>query len=261
MAGTRTATDLDPLAPGGVFLSDLGRDRLLRLLPQNGAVAEIGVYRGRFSKKILTRTHPKLLALVDHWSLGEPGGDFIPHSPSHSQRNIERIYRRLRRRMAWRFPHKRIEFVRADSAEAAGRFEDGFFDWVYIDGDHSYEGVARDLAAWAGKVKDDGLILGHDFTDHDGDGDGHPPYGVIRAVREFCEAGGGRLFLLTADPFPTFVILKSETGAARAFSERVIKASRRLIRASFDDFAQFRHTRFSGARIRRAHVFDFNPPA
>ena len=38
---------------------------------------------------------------------------------------------------------------RSTSAEAALTFDDEYFDWVYIDGDHSYEAVLADLRAFA----------------------------------------------------------------------------------------------------------------
>jgi predicted O-methyltransferase YrrM len=51
-----------------------------------------------------------------------------------------------------------------DSAAGAELFADGSVDFVFIDGDHSYEGVKRDIAAWTRKVKPGGMICGHDFT-------------------------------------------------------------------------------------------------
>jgi len=49
------------------------------------------------------------------------------------------------------------------SEEAADHFPNSFFDYVYIDGDHSYEGVTRDLASYFPKIKIGGLILGDDY--------------------------------------------------------------------------------------------------
>jgi SAM-dependent methyltransferase len=53
--------------------------------------------------------------------------------------------------------------VKYASPEAAGRFPDGFFDLVYIDGSHDYDNVVSDIRAW--KVKSRALIGGHDFCD------------------------------------------------------------------------------------------------
>jgi hypothetical protein len=56
-----------------------------------------------------------------------------------------------------------INPIRMDSAEAAGLYEDGSLDFVFIDADHSYEGVKRDIIAWLPKVKNGGVLAGHDY--------------------------------------------------------------------------------------------------
>jgi hypothetical protein len=49
------------------------------------------------------------------------------------------------------------------SVEAAKDFPNFFFDFVYIDADHTYKAVMEDLTAWYPKVKIGGVICGHDF--------------------------------------------------------------------------------------------------
>ena len=65
--------------------------------------------------------------------------------------------------------------------------EDNYFDWVYLDGDHSYAGVLRDLYNSLRVVKKGGLILGDDyawpFQPH-----GQP--GVTAAVDQFIADTG-----------------------------------------------------------------------
>jgi hypothetical protein len=71
---------------------------------------------------------------------------------------------------------ERCRVLRMDSLEAAGRFEDGSLDFVFIDADHTYEGCKADIEAWLPKMKRTGVICGHDY------GVGFP--GVVRAVDE-----------------------------------------------------------------------------
>jgi cephalosporin hydroxylase len=50
-------------------------------------------------------------------------------------------------------------------------------DMVFIDADHSYEAVVKDIAAWRNLVAVDGILCGHDY-----DISRHP--GVVKAVDE-----------------------------------------------------------------------------
>ncbi len=58
-----------------------------------------------------------------------------------------------------------VKIYRTDSVEATNHFPDEYFDWIYIDADHSYEGCKRDLNAWYPKLKKGGMFCGHDFLD------------------------------------------------------------------------------------------------
>lgn len=48
-------------------------------------------------------------------------------------------------------------------AEVVGSFPDSYFDFVYIDGDHSYNGAKSDLRNYFSKVRRGGIIAGHDY--------------------------------------------------------------------------------------------------
>ncbi|CAD7929141.1 unnamed protein product [Amoebophrya sp. A120] len=61
------------------------------------------------------------------------------------------------------------------------------FDLIFIDGDHSYEGVQRDLAAWYPRLRAGGVLAGHDFDIQ--------WYGVVLAVLEFVQKQNLKLWL------------------------------------------------------------------
>ena len=66
-----------------------------------------------------------------------------------------------------------------DAVQAVRTGSDDFFDFVYLDGDHSYEGVTKDLESWYPKLKKFGVMCGDDY--------GHPSgVGVIEAVTKFA---------------------------------------------------------------------------
>ena len=57
----------------------------------------------------------------------------------------------------------RLHVIRLPSVEAAPLFIDEYFDCVFIDGDHSFEGMSSDLIAWHPKIKKGKLICGDDI--------------------------------------------------------------------------------------------------
>lgn len=58
----------------------------------------------------------------------------------------------------------KIEFVYEDSTEYSQKVEDNSLDFIFIDGDHSYEGFLRDLQNYFSKVKSGGIVSGDDIS-------------------------------------------------------------------------------------------------
>lgn len=76
----------------------------------------------------------------------------------------------------------RFSMVRKTSIEGSRVVPDNL-DFVYIDGDHSYQGAFDDLCAWSKKVRIGGIISGHDYD--------HPNLpGIKKAVDEFFRRFG-----------------------------------------------------------------------
>lgn len=57
-----------------------------------------------------------------------------------------------------------IRIKQCDSADAAKSFKDGSVRFVFVDADHEYDAVCRDIDAWLPKLTPDGLIAGHDIA-------------------------------------------------------------------------------------------------
>lgn len=79
----------------------------------------------------------------------------------------------------------RTSIVQERSEVAYTSFNDDSIDLLFIDGDHTYEAVKRDLELWSPKVKSGGIILMHDMGK--GSGAHYLHYEVARAVQEFAE--------------------------------------------------------------------------
>lgn len=125
--------------------------------------AEIGVSHGDFSYNILTVRPNTKLYLVDIWELN----DQLPNPSSAYQTTLNKLSC---------FDQSRYEIVKAPSVDSARKFNDNYFDFIYIDADHNYEAVVKDLEAWYPKVRSGGLVMGHDYCQ---------PWGVVQAVDEF----------------------------------------------------------------------------
>jgi predicted O-methyltransferase YrrM len=77
-------------------------------------------------------------------------------------------------------PDERVTLITGDSATIVDGLAPGF-DVVFVDGDHTYEGVSRDLRAVARVLAAGGVVLCHDYY-HPANDTGE--YGVRTAVDE-----------------------------------------------------------------------------
>lgn len=59
--------------------------------------------------------------------------------------------------------NERAILIKGSSFTAHELFEDGSLDFVFIDADHQYESVKKDIMNWYFKIKPGGYICGHDI--------------------------------------------------------------------------------------------------
>lgn len=169
------------------------REQLLSLLPQNGVVAELGVDHGDFSRKILDITNPSKLHLVDVWQ---------------SERYPEKLFHEVSQKFQKEIVAGKVVINRGLSTEVVSQFPHAYFDWIYIDTAHTYSVTKAELESYVPKMKDGGIIAGHDFIV--GEIDVPWKYGVIEAVYEFCSEQGWEIIYLTMERgiSPSFAIRK-----------------------------------------------------
>jgi len=183
---------------------NLDRLQLLDILPKNGTVVEIGVYRGEYSEQILKKTQPKKLILIDPWKTMLDANTVDPLFDSFYKEVKEKFKNNVN-----------VEIIRKTSSTATIDIEDNSLDWLYIDGDHHYEPCLNDLRMYASKVKDNGYICGHDWVTKPKFG-----FGVNDAVTKFIEETKFKLVGLTNESnFKTYIIAKTDNGA-KQFNER-----------------------------------------
>ena len=119
--------------------------------------AEIGVFQGSYSRALCRYNPDLLLYSIDAW-IGQK------HEKMH-----ERAINKLKGYNAI--------LIKEESSVAVKRFEDNSLDFVYIDADHRYPAVLKDLTLWTPKVRSGGIVSGHDYQAPD----------VRRAVDEFAK--------------------------------------------------------------------------
>lgn len=70
-----------------------------------------------------------------------------------------------------------VWLLEGDSAELHREIDDRSVDVIFIDGDHALDAVVADLRGWTPKIRDGGLLCGHDYGNQ---------CGVEPAVEKLC---------------------------------------------------------------------------
>lgn len=191
----------------GVSLGDLKALSILIKSSNAKNCLELGTFLGTGTTPLFYGAGVNLIC-VDHWK----GNEFDPFMQSVSPKydllticsdNVKQYDL-----------ENRITLLQSESLQASQQFPDHTFDLIFIDADHTYDGVLSDLKAWYSKVKHGGIICGHDcegrpsdfptcdFSDEalkgkDCDVAVGIHSGVVRAVDEFF---GGKASLFVEQP-------------------------------------------------------------
>lgn len=170
------------------------RQALIKALVQPGLVgAEIGVYRGDFSKEIYAICDPKMLYLIDAW---EKYPEYEKDSLCHT--NQDGNYNDTKSQMAHAISAGRCEVIRGRSHSVSFKW-DKPLDFIFLDANHAYEFVIADLHDWSRFIKPGGVFMLHDFTETSA-GAIAMNFGVVKAVGEFCAEHGWEVVAITQEP-------------------------------------------------------------
>lgn len=133
------------------------RDQILYEIKQikNGICLELGVFKGEYSYKILNAGAKKLY-MVDIWEGIDHDYDDATNNKNHPEAYLEAL------KIANLFPNN-TKMIKKESEEASYLIEEESIDFLYIDANHSYENVKKDIKIWFSKVKRGGIFGGHDY--------------------------------------------------------------------------------------------------
>lgn len=156
-------------------------------LPPNPVVCEVGVAVGDFSAFLIELLQPSRFTAIDIFTM-EKLTEFwgVPRERVFGRLNHLQFYRQRFAALG-----DRMTILQGDSAVSMGQLEDRSQDLIYIDANHDYEPVKREIEHAVRKIKGDGIIVFNDYIMYD-----HwarIPYGVVQAVNELL--AGGRWYV------------------------------------------------------------------
>lgn len=117
-----------------------------------GAIVEIGSWKGRSTVWLASgaRQAARRVHAID------------PHAGSHEDSSAS-TFEAFRTNLDRAGLAGQVEVMVMTSAEAAGRLE-GPVELLFVDGDHSIEGAARDADIWLPRVMSEGVVMFHDVA-------------------------------------------------------------------------------------------------
>lgn len=138
----------------------------------SGIGAEIGVEQGEFSEIICSNKKVKKLYSIDAWKA------YSGYRDHTRQKKLDNFFEISKKRLS----SYNCEIIRKFSEEAIDDFMDESLDFVYIDANHDYDHVTKDLELWYKKVKVGGIVAGHDYIRRKNQ---KKYYDVVSAVDDF----------------------------------------------------------------------------
>lgn len=134
--------------------------------------AEIGVRHGAYSKYLIENSNLTVLFSIDPWERNPELLDRMEETYKNACENLKSV---------------KSKILRHYSENIVGNFKDESFDFIYIDAQHDYDSVKKDISNWYPKLISGGCLAGHDYHER--------WFGVKKAVDEFCQQNNLELFL------------------------------------------------------------------
>lgn len=134
-------------------------------------VVEIGTFEGYNAESILKNLNVKKMYIVDPYLEYE---DYFTSEPEKTKLNLSVAQRKAKNRLK-KYSNK-IVWIRKTSDDALKDIPKNV-DFIYVDGNHEYEYVKKDMENYYEKIGSKGILAGHDITSFPGVGE---------ALVEFC---------------------------------------------------------------------------
>lgn len=127
-----------------------------RLIPDGGKIVELGSWVGRsITALLLGYPHPGLVWSIDTFDGVFKGEDAVIH--------LDRPPLDVFKENVYNATGMCPNIIQGNSADSAVFFEDDSIDFLFIDADHSEQGVRKDITNWLPKMKQKSIMSGHDW--------------------------------------------------------------------------------------------------
>lgn len=131
-------------------------DYLIKHTPTNGSFFELGAWLGRSTAYLIDNSTDLEITVIDSWQGSESEKD-----TNHSMAKTNDIYKMFLSNMG----NRNFKHYIGLAENLVNNFDDESIDTVFIDLDHSYESVCRDISLWLPKVKKGGILAGDDYRE------------------------------------------------------------------------------------------------
>jgi len=175
---------------------------LLNQLNLVGNAVEVGVWHAGFARHNLLHWHGKRYYMIDTWQ--HRNNDSSRDKNSIFVEEHERDFNIAKNVTAHWLNTGQAVMIRSFAEAAVHTFQDEYFDFIYIDANHEYKSVMRDMRMWWPKLRPGGMLAGDDFADMHDTFYRLPTaklwkWGVKSAVASFAKEVGSPFFLTFAD--------------------------------------------------------------
>lgn len=128
----------------------------------NGIVVEVGSWKGRSASAIMKGLQTQNFFCIDKWSGNT--GDYEDGYEGIGLRAYNEFIDNTKR-----VCNKVPFIITADSSKSSALFENKSIDWVFIDANHLADDVENDVRSWIPKLKENGILSGHDYYKEGGE--------------------------------------------------------------------------------------------
>jgi len=142
---------------------------LLDNVPEGGVFVELGAYKGKSTSFIVTEINNQNRNIQFHTIdtfEGDSGSNDEEEIEAYRKVNVSKMFDEFSENTKHLKEHFNVIVGKSD--ESSKFFEDNSVDVIFIDAGHSYDAVIRDIKSWLPKIKDGGIMSGHDYINWSG---------------------------------------------------------------------------------------------